>query len=89
MTIYQLPQVAAKSPDAPASLAEVCTKSDTVNATLPFRALWIGSTGNVAVVFGNDAVVTFVGVPSGFVLPVSGKRVNSTNTTASSIVYLF
>ncbi len=89
MTVNQLPQIFAKSPDAPSPLGEACTPSDTVNATVPFRALWVGSTGNVAVVFSNDAVVTFVGVPSGFILPVSGRRVNATNTTATSIVYCF
>ncbi len=80
----------AKSPDAPATGGAAVTKSDTVNVTGgPFRALYVGSTGDVVVVMLGTQVLTFVGVPTGAVLPVSGIRVNSTGTTASSIVALW
>lgn len=55
---------------------------------LTSRALWIGVTGDVAVVFANDAAVTFKNVPVGF-LDVMAKRVNSTGTTASQIVAVY
>ena len=60
------------------------TPSDTT--VLPFAALYIGTTGNVAVVppHGGTAV-TFNAVPVGF-FPVAGSKVMSTNTTASNIV---
>lgn len=60
------------------------TKSDTVNQ--PFRRLWVGGTGNVAVV-GTDGVVTvYTSVPAGVYLRVQGIRVNSTNTSATNMV---
>lgn len=58
------------------------------NSQAPFRALYIGSTGDVAVVGLDDAVAVFVGVPTGAILPVVGKRVNDTDTSATSIVAL-
>lgn len=64
------------------------------NSDLPSgvtRALWIGGTGDVAIVAENDGTtaVTIVGVPAGTLLPVRAKRVNSTNTTATAIVALY
>lgn len=54
------------------------------------RALYVGATGNVAVILrGDSAAVTFVGVPAGTLLPVNAKVVRSTATTATSIVALF
>ena len=55
----------------------------------PARALYIGVTGNVAVVPSRGgSAVTFVGVPSGTILPVQAFRVMATGTTATSIVAL-
>jgi len=51
------------------------------------RGLWVGGAGNVAVVFPDGEVVTFVGVQAGSLLPVAAVRVNSTNTTATSICW--
>jgi len=74
----------------PATIAETVTKHDTNNFTRGLcRGIYVGTGGNVAVVFENGTAVTFVGVPSGFVLPVMAKRVNSTNTTAADMVALF
>lgn len=54
------------------------------------RALWIGATGNVAVRMATDGVTaTFVGVPTGTILPVQCDRVLSTGTTATSIVAMW
>ncbi len=78
------------SPTAPAAGGEAVTKSNTVDvAGGPFRALYIGSTGDVAVVTTSGTVLTFVGVPTGAILPVYGIRVNSTGTSAASIVALW
>lgn len=55
-----------------------------------FRGLYVGVGGNVAVVpVGGTASVTFTGVVAGTIIPVMGRRVNSTNTTATNIVALF
>jgi hypothetical protein len=51
--------------------------------------LYIGVTGNVSVqTIGGDSA-SFVGVPAGTILPVQVLRVNSTGTTATSIVALW
>lgn len=62
------------------------TKSNTVDFDDPTQAIYVGTTGDVAVVGIDDSVVTYVGVPAGAILPVQAKRVNSTNTTASNLV---
>lgn len=73
----------------PAEGFAAVTPSDSANFARMARALYVGGAGNVAVV-GKDAVaVTFVGVPAGTILPVECIRVNSTNTTATSIVRLW
>lgn len=65
------------------------TPSDTVNFSRIARSLYVGVTGNIVVVAADNSVLTFVGVPAGSILPVQSKRVNSTLTTASSIVALY
>lgn len=73
----------------PASKAVAVTPHDSTNiAGGPARALYVGTTGNIAVVMADDTTVTFTAVPVG-ILPISVRRVNSTNTTASNIVALF
>ncbi len=52
------------------------------------RGLYVGGAGNVVAIVGGNAI-TFVGVPAGSILPIRTNRVNSTNTTATSIVALF
>lgn len=71
----------------PADKAALVTKSDTT--VLNARALYIGGTGDVAVIpLGQTAAVTFSAVPIGF-FPVSVSKVMSTNTTATLIVALY
>lgn len=52
------------------------------------RALWIGVTGNVAVVDADGNTVTIPNVPVG-VLPVQVTKVMSTNTTATNILAMY
>lgn len=79
----------------PAANFEAVTPSDTddFNATTPraglTRALYVGGAGNVVAVREDGTAVTFTGVPAGTVLPIRCRRVNSTNTTATSIVRLW
>ena len=72
----------------PATSYAALTPSDTTDEGTQFRGLYIGVSGDVVVVGPNDSAVTFANVPVG-VLPVVGKRVNATGTTASSIVALY
>lgn len=76
-------------PVASARRFAAVTKSDTVNFSSQARALYIGGAGDVAAVGLDDVAVTFVGLPAGSILPVQCKRVNSTSTSATSIVALF
>lgn len=71
-----------------ASSAFAITKHDSTNFATNVRSIYVGGTGDVAVVFPDDTVVTFSAVPAGTTLPVRAKRVNSTNTTATLMVGL-
>ena len=71
-----------------ASTAEAVTPSDTTKLSAVTRALYVGGAGNVAVLMADGSTATFVGVPAGSVLPIRVQRVNSTNTTATSMVGL-
>jgi hypothetical protein len=53
----------------------------------PALGLYIGGAGNVAVrMYGNQQVLTYVGVPVGTTLPIVVDKVMATNTTATNIV---
>lgn len=73
----------------PANEAEAVTPSDTTKLTGTTRALYIGVGGNVTVLMPDGTTVLFVGLQSGTILPVRVRRVNSTATTATSIVALY
>jgi len=90
-------------PGSPARRAIAVTPSDTKDVTNATgdaapgyaKSLWIGVTGNIAVVTAGDqtnggagTAVTFSNVPVGW-FPVQVRRVMSTNTTASSIVAVY
>jgi hypothetical protein len=51
-------------------------------------AIYVGTTGNVAVTTLKGTVITFPSVPAGFILPIKSTKVMSTNTTASNLVGL-
>jgi len=65
------------------------TPSDTISIKNgPARALYIGVAGNLVAINENGVAVTFKGLAAGTVLPITTKRVNATNTTATDIVAL-
>lgn len=53
------------------------------------RGIYVGTSGNVAVDFGDGTAVVFANVPSGTTLPIRVKLVKDTSTTASNIVALY
>lgn len=79
---------------APAREWYAVTPSDTVNLPAGCRGLYIGGSGNIALL-GNERTgtgltpVTFTGVPAGTVLPCGPLRVFATNTTATLIIALY
>ena len=75
---------------SPAWDAVAVTPADSDLARVATRGLYIGGNGDVAVVMaGGGSAVTFAGVAAGTILPIRVDRVNSTNTTATSIVALY
>lgn len=81
---------ASAGPESPAWDAAAITPHDSTNITgAPTRAVYVGGAGNVVAVMASGNVVTFTGVPAGTILPIRVDRVNSTSTTATSLVALF
>lgn len=72
----------------PARTAFAITPHDSNNEDQVFRGLYVGVGGDVVVVTTKNKAVTFTGVPTGTILPIIGKRVNATNTTATDMVGL-
>ncbi len=71
----------------PAHAAVAITKSDSTVLTVT-RSLYVGTTGDVAVVM-QGATVLFPSVPAGAILPICVTKVLSANTTASGFVGLY
>ena len=72
----------------PCAYAEAVTPSDTVDLTITSRALYVGGGGAISVLTAKGQTVTFSGVVTGTILPIRVARVNSTSTTATSILAL-
>lgn len=78
----------------PYNFAQAITKSDTVNIALvgadcPVQALYVGAAGNFVAVFEDGNTATFVVALAGTILPISCVRINSTNTTAATMLALY
>lgn len=72
----------------PAMYAAAVTPSDVTVFLQNTRALYVGVTGDVAVVMGGSSTtITFTNVPVG-ILPVRCSQVYSTGTTATGIIAL-
>lgn len=72
---------------ASATSSGAVTKSD--DTVLAFGAIYVGGAGDVTIKHAEGgAAVTYVGVPAGTILPVSGVRVMSTGTTATNMVWM-
>lgn len=78
----------ASNISSPAYIYKAITPSDSVNVVGLFKSIYVGGAGNAAVVAMDDTVVTFVGLVAGSIIPIIGKRINSTNTTATFLVAL-
>lgn len=71
---------------APCRAWQTVTPSDTVNLPAGCRRIFVGGTGNIALVGDDDVAVTFTAIAAGATLEFGPKRVNFTNTTATLIV---
>ena len=71
---------------APAVKAVSVSAADSV----PCRAVYVGTGGNVALMLADDTVaVIFTNVPDGTLLPFACKQIRSTSTTASGLVAVY
>jgi hypothetical protein len=53
------------------------------------KGIYVGVSGDIAVIMEDASVVTFPSVPAGIILPVSVSRVKATGTTASGLIGLY
>lgn len=75
---------------APAENAVAVTPHNSTDLTKATRALWIGGAGNISVeMVGGQSAVVFSGIAAGTWMPLRVTRVNSTSTTATSIVAVY
>lgn len=65
--------------------ASAVTPADATTFDPPFKALYIGTSGDVAIRTISGSTVTFKNHPVGYLL-CRGDKVMQTNTTASNIV---
>lgn len=75
------------SHDHPATGLLAVTPSNSANLVKDSRALWIGVTGDVAIMATDGTIAILANVPVG-ILPVQCRRVFATGTTATGIVAL-
>lgn len=73
----------------PCRHAAAVTPNDSADLTHVCRALYVGTTGDVAVITLGGNTVTFVAVPAGAILPVVCTRVLADGTDADDIVALW
>lgn len=71
--------------DKPFNRWQPLTPSDTLDR--PFASLWCGQAGTVAAVM-QDGQVGTITVPAGALVPIMGRRVNSTGTSVTNILAL-
>lgn len=75
--------------ESPAGGAVAVTPHDATELAQVSRGLFVGGTGTMTCLMNDGSVVLFTGVPSGCIMPLRVKRVNSTGTTATNIVALY
>lgn len=78
----------ALSLEAPAVTGFAVTPNDATDLPDVTRAIYVGSSGNIAAILSSGAELIFTGVAGGTVLPVRLRRIKSTGTTATAILGL-
>lgn len=74
--------------ESPAQDAFSVSPNDATDLQEVTRALYIGSTGDVAVIMKGGGEVTYFGLAAGQLMPVRVVRVKDTGTTATNILGL-
>lgn len=79
---------AASGRESPAAHAFVPTQSDTEECEFITRAIYVGNGGSLKVTMAGGEVVTFSGLLTGTLLPISVKQVWTTGS-ASGLIGLY
>lgn len=74
---------------SPASMAAAVTPDNSNDLPTAAKRLWVGGTGNVALITTGGSTVTYTSVPAGTYLQVRAARVKATGTTATNIIAEF
>jgi hypothetical protein len=74
---------------APAQRGFTITPSDAVDLAAETRGLWIGASGDLALVLASGDEVTIAGAVGGTLLPLRVTRVKATGTSAAQLVGLY
>ena len=74
---------------APAQGALTITPNDSTDLSAETRGLWVGASGDLALVLASGDEVIIAGAVGGSLLPLRVRRVKSTGTTASQLVGLY
>lgn len=72
-----------------ATEAAAVTPSDSTVFPKSTKGLYVGVSGNVAVVLEGGSSVTFNNLASGIIHPIAVKQVKSTGTTATNILAVY
>ena len=79
----------ARSLTAPPEQGAAVVPDDLRDLATVTRALYVGGTGDLAVVMADGTRLVFGAVPAGTLLPVRVVRVLATGTTATRVVGLW
>jgi len=74
---------------APARGGFAVVPSDTSDLARQTRAIYVGSSGDLALVMADGSELTLAGLLAGAVVPVRAARVKATGTTATLLVGLY
>lgn len=75
--------------DSPGTEHYDITPSNSSDEAIAFRALYVGVGGDVVLVSLAGTAKTYKNAASGSIIPMRGKRVNSTNTTATNLIGIY
>lgn len=83
------PDLRFREQTEPVAAGFAVTPSNTVDFPSMTRGIYIGTVGNVAVVWEDGSVSTLVAPTLGVIHPIRARRINSTGTTAGSILGMY
>lgn len=74
---------------APAQYGFAISPSDVADLAAETRGLWVGASGDLALVLASGDEVTIAGAVGGSLLPLRVRRVKASGTTAAQLVGIY